>query len=47
LPTIKNSLVVALLIATARALVEVGITLMLDGNIVGKTDTISLAILVY
>jgi len=44
LPTIKNSLVVALLIATARALGEVGITLMLGGNIVGKTDTVSLAI---
>jgi molybdate transport system permease protein len=44
LPTIKNALIVALLIATARALGEVGITLMLGGNIVGKTDTISLAI---
>jgi len=44
LPTIKNSLVVALLIATARALGEVGITLMLGGNIIGKTDTVSLAI---
>ena len=28
----------------ARALGEVGITLMLGGNIVGKTDTVSLAI---
>lgn len=44
LPVIKNSLAVALLIATARALGEVGITLMLGGNIVGKTDTVSLAI---
>lgn len=44
LPTIKNSFAVALLIATARALGEVGITLMLGGNIIGKTDTISLAI---
>ncbi len=44
LPTIKNSLFVALLIATARALGEVGITLMLGGNIIGKTDTVSLAI---
>lgn len=44
LPTIKNALIVALLIATARALGEVGITLMLGGNIIGKTDTISLAI---
>jgi molybdate transport system permease protein len=44
LPNIKNSLFVALLIATARALGEVGITLMLGGNIIGKTDTVSLAI---
>lgn len=44
LPTIKNSLAVALLIAMARALGEVGITLMLGGNIIGKTDTVSLAI---
>lgn len=44
LPTIKDSLMIALLIATARALGEVGITLMLGGNIIGKTDTISLAI---
>jgi molybdate transport system permease protein len=44
LPNIKNSLIVALLISTARALGEVGITLMLGGNIIGKTDTISLAI---
>ena len=44
LPTIKNSLFAALLIATARALGEVGITLMLGGNIIGKTDTVSLAI---
>jgi molybdate transport system permease protein len=44
LPAVKNSLFVSLLIATARALGEVGITLMLGGNIIGKTDTISLAI---
>ena len=44
LPCIKPSLIAALLIATARALGEVGITLMLGGNIIGKTDTISLAI---
>ncbi len=44
IPSIKNSLFVALLIATARALGEVGITLMLGGNIIGKTDTVSLAI---
>lgn len=44
LPCIKKSLAAALLIALARALGEVGITLMLGGNIVGKTDTVSLAI---
>jgi molybdate transport system permease protein len=44
LPTIKKSLVAALLIASARALGEVGITLMLGGNIIGHTDTISLAL---
>lgn len=44
LPTIKHGLIIALLIALARALGEVGITLMLGGNIIGKTDTISLAI---
>lgn len=44
LPCIKKSVVAALLIALARALGEVGITLMLGGNLIGKTDTISLAI---
>jgi len=44
LPCIKKSLFAALLISLARALGEVGITLMLGGNLVGKTDTISLAI---
>lgn len=44
IPSIKKSLIAALLIASARALGEVGITLMLGGNIIGKTDTISLAI---
>jgi len=44
LPTIKKSLIVALLISSARAMGEVGITLMLGGNIIGKTDTVSLAI---
>lgn len=44
LPCIKPSLIASLLIASARALGEVGITLMLGGNIIGKTDTISLAI---
>lgn len=44
LPGVKHALYAALLISTARALGEVGITLMLGGNIIGKTDTISLAI---
>lgn len=44
LPCIQKSVIAALLIALARALGEVGITLMLGGNLVGKTDTISLAI---
>lgn len=44
LPCIKPSVMATLLIASARALGEVGITLMLGGNIIGKTDTISLAI---
>lgn len=42
--SIKKSLIAALIIATARGFGEVGITLMLGGNIIGKTDTISLAI---
>ena len=44
LPNIARSVVSALILALARGLGEVGITLMLGGNIVGKTDTISLAI---
>lgn len=44
LPSIKKSLFACLIIASARAMGEVGITLMLGGNIIGKTDTISLAI---
>ncbi|MFV0481676.1 MAG: molybdate ABC transporter permease subunit, partial [Campylobacteraceae bacterium] len=44
LPIIKKSLMASLLIATARALGEVGVTLILGGNLIGKTDTISLAI---
>ncbi|WP_249321573.1 MULTISPECIES: ABC transporter permease subunit [unclassified Campylobacter] len=44
IPNIFRSVVSALILALARGLREVGITLMLGGNIVGKTDTISLAI---
>ncbi len=44
LPNIKNTLVASFFIASARAVGEVGISLILGGNIIGKTDTISLAI---
>jgi molybdate transport system permease protein len=44
LPSIKKSLFACLIIASTRAMGEVGITLMLGGNIIGKTDTMSLAI---
>ncbi len=44
LPCIRKSFFASLIIAVARALGEVGVTLMLGGNIIGKTDTISLAI---
>ncbi len=44
LPNIKKSLFACLIIASARAMGEVGMTLMLGGNIIGKTDTMSLAI---
>ena len=43
-PIVSKSVVSALVLALARGLGEVGITLMLGGNIVGKTDTVSLAI---
>lgn len=44
LPSIKKSIVAGLFMAMARTLGEVGITLMLGGNIVGRTNTISLEI---
>ncbi|WJS84388.1 molybdate ABC transporter permease subunit [Paracoccus sp. TOH] len=44
LPNIRGALVVGLVLGTARALGEVGITLMLGGNIVGRTNTMSLEI---
>lgn len=44
LPIVKSSLFASLLISSSRSLGEVGITLMLGGNIIGKTDTVSLAI---
>ena len=44
IPNVFKSVVSALVLALARGLGEVGITLMLGGNIVGLTDTVSLAI---
>ena len=39
-----NIVAAAFILALSRGLGEVGITLILGGNIIGKTDTISLAI---
>ena len=39
-----NIVTTAFILALSRGLGEVGITLILGGNIIGKTDTISLAI---
>ncbi|SKA66798.1 molybdate ABC transporter permease subunit [Desulfobaculum bizertense] len=44
LPCTKKSIAAGLLLATGRALGEVGMTLMLGGNIVGRTNTLSLEI---
>lgn len=44
LPSIRRSVWVGLFLALARCLGEVGVTLMLGGNIVGKTNTVSLEI---
>ncbi|MFT4277949.1 MAG: molybdate ABC transporter permease subunit [Rhodopseudomonas sp.] len=44
LPNIRGAMVAGLVLGTARSLGEVGITLMLGGNIVGKTNTISLEV---
>lgn len=43
-PTIKRSIAGGLSLAFGRSLGEVGLTLMLGGNIVGKTNTLSLEI---
>ena len=43
-PNIKGALIAGLVLASARSLGEVGITLMLGGNIVGRTNTLSLEI---
>ncbi len=44
LPNIRKSICVGMFLALARSLGEVGITLMLGGNIIGKTNTVSLEI---
>lgn len=43
-PNIRGAIVAGLILGTARSLGEVGITLMLGGNIVGRTNTMSLEI---
>ncbi len=44
LPAIRHSVFTGLILSLGRSFGEVGITLMLGGNIVGKTETVSLAI---
>jgi len=44
LPSLRKSIAIGLSLAFARTLGEVGVTLMLGGNISGKTSTISLEI---
>lgn len=44
LPCVRNAVAAALLLGTARASGEVGITMMLGGNISGRTNTLSLEI---
>ncbi|MDX9788080.1 MAG: molybdate ABC transporter permease subunit [Desulfobacterales bacterium] len=44
LPSIRKSIISGLSLAFGRSLGEVGLTLMLGGNIVGKTNTLSLEI---
>lgn len=44
LPLIRSGLTAGLILAGGRALGEVGISLMLGGNISGRTETLSLAI---
>ena len=43
-PCVAKSVAAAFILAISRGLGEVGITLILGGNIIGKTDTILLAI---
>jgi molybdate transport system permease protein len=44
LPSLRKSIAIGLSLAFARSLGEVGMTLMLGGNIAGKTNTISLEV---
>lgn len=44
LPTIRRSVASGWFLALGRSLGEVGITLMLGGNIIGRTNTLSLEI---
>ena len=44
LPNIKTGILTGISLSAGRSLGEVGMTLMLGGNIAGKTETISLAI---
>lgn len=44
LPSLRTNIAIGLSLAFARSLGEVGITLMLGGNIAGRTNTISLEV---
>ncbi|NLZ18473.1 MAG: ABC transporter permease subunit [Desulfobulbaceae bacterium] len=44
LPSLRKSIIIGLSLAFARVLGEVGVTLMLGGNITGRTNTISLEV---
>ncbi len=44
LPGVKKSILSGLVLGLGRSLGEVGITLMLGGNIIGKTNTLSLEV---
>lgn len=44
LPSVRGSIAIGLSLALTRSLGEVGMTLMLGGNIAGKTNTISLEV---
>jgi molybdate transport system permease protein len=44
IPSIRRSIIAGVTLGVGRSLGEVGITLMLGGNIIGRTETLSLAI---